>query len=292
MFIIITISFFVIRLAPGGPFDDEQTLPPEIKANLEAAYGLDKPLTEQYWRYLAGLVQGDFGPSFKFKDFTVTELIAQGLPVSLLLGLFAILLAVMVGVPLGTLAALRQNSAVDYSIMGVAVIGIALPSFVIGPLFALIFGLYLRWFPVAGWESGDFSYLVLPVVTLALPVIAYIARLTRGSLLEVLRTNFVRTARAKGLSERQVIVRHALRPALLPVVSYLGPATAFVITGSLVVETVFGLPGSGRYLVQGAINRDYTLVMGMIVVYGGLTLFLNLISDLLYGWLDPRVRYD
>ncbi len=292
MFIIITISFFVIRMAPGGPFDDEQTLPPEIKANLEAAYGLDKPLTEQYWRYLAGLVQGDFGPSFKFKDFTVTELIAQGLPVSLLLGLFAILLAVLIGVPLGTLAALRQNSAVDYGIMGVAVIGIALPSFVIGPLFALIFGLYLRWFPVAGWESGDLIYLVLPVVTLALPVIAYIARLTRGSLLEVLRTNFVRTARAKGLSERQVIVRHALRPALLPVVSYLGPATAFVITGSLVVETVFGLPGSGRYLVQGAINRDYTLVMGMIVVYGGLTLLLNLISDLLYGWLDPRVRYD
>jgi oligopeptide transport system permease protein len=292
MFIIITISFFVIRMAPGGPFDDEQTLPPEIKANLEAAYGLDKPLTEQYWRYLAGLAEGDFGPSFKFKDFTVTELIAQGLPVSLLLGLFAILLAVLIGVPLGTLAALRQNSAVDYGIMGVAVIGIALPSFVIGPLFALIFGLYLRWFPVAGWESGDLSYLVLPVVTLALPVIAYIARLTRGSLLEVLRTNFVRTARAKGLSERQVIVRHALRPALLPVVSYLGPATAFVITGSLVVETVFGLPGSGRYLVQGAINRDYTLVMGMIVVYGGLTLLLNLISDLLYGWLDPRVRYD
>jgi oligopeptide transport system permease protein len=292
LFIIITISFFVIRLAPGGPFDDEQTLPPEIKANLDAAYGLDRPLIEQYGRYLAGLVQGDFGPSFKFKDFTVTELIAQGLPVSLLLGFFAILLAVGVGVPLGTLAALRQNSAVDYGIMGVAVIGIALPSFVIGPLFALIFGLYLRWFPVAGWESGDLTYLVLPVVTLALPVIAYIARLTRGSLLEVLRTNYVRTARAKGLTERQVIVRHALRPALLPVVSYLGPATAFVITGSLVVETVFGLPGSGRYLVQGAINRDYTLVMGMIVVYGGLTLLLNLISDLLYGWLDPRVRYD
>jgi oligopeptide transport system permease protein len=292
MFIIITISFFVIRLAPGGPFDDEQTLPPEIKANLEAAYGLDKPLPEQFGRYLSGLARGDFGPSYKFKDFSVTELIAQGLPVSLMLGFAAIVLALMVGIPLGTLAALRQNSAVDYSIMGVAVVGIALPSFVIGPLFALIFGLYLRWFPVAGWEAGDFRFLVLPVVTLALPVIAYIARLTRGSLLEVLRTNFVRTARAKGLSERQVILRHALRPALLPVVSYLGPATAFVITGSLVVETVFGLPGSGRYLVQGAINRDYTLVMGMIIVYGGLTLVLNLIADLLYGWLDPRVRYE
>jgi oligopeptide transport system permease protein len=292
LFIIITLSFFVIRIAPGGPFDDEQTLPPEIKANLEAAYGLDKPLLEQYGRYLSGLVRGDFGPSFKFKDFTVTELIAQGLPVSLMLGLSAVLLALLIGIPLGTLAALRQNSPTDYGIMAVAVLGIALPSFVTGPLFALIFGLYLRWFPVAGYESGDPQFLVLPVITLALPVIAYIARLTRGSLLEILRTNFVRTARAKGLAERQVILRHALRPALLPVVSYLGPATAFVITGSLVVETVFGLPGSGRYLVQGAINRDYTLVMGMIMVYGGLTLTLNLIADLLYGWLDPRVRYD
>lgn len=292
LLIIITISFFVIRLAPGGPFDEEQALPPEIKANLEASYGLDKPLQEQYVRYLSGLVRGDFGPSFKFKDFSVTELIAQGLPISLLLGLSAVLLALLVGIPLGTLAALRQNTPTDYGIMSVAVLGIALPSFVTGPLFALVFGLYLRWLPVAGWETGQLRYLVLPVVTLALPVIAYIARLTRGSLLEVLRTNFVRTARAKGLPESQVILRHALRPALLPVVSYLGPATAFVITGSLVVETVFGLPGSGRYLVQGAINRDYTLVMGMIVVYGSLTLTLNLVADLLYGWLDPRVRYD
>jgi oligopeptide transport system permease protein len=292
LFIIITLSFFVIRIAPGGPFDEEQALPPEIKANLEAAYGLDKPVYEQYLRYLGGLVRGDFGPSFKFKDFSVTELIAQGLPISLALGLSAVLLAMLVGIPLGTLAALRHNSPTDYSLMGVAVLGIALPSFVTGPLFALIFGLYLRWLPVAGWETGQLRYLVLPVITLALPVIAYITRLTRGSLLEVLRTNFVRTARAKGLSESQVILRHALRPALLPVVSYLGPATAFVVTGSLVVETVFGLPGSGRYLVQGAINRDYTLVMGMIVVYGSLTLTCNLIADVLYGWLDPRVRYD
>lgn len=292
LFVIVTISFFVIRLAPGGPFDDEQTLAPEIKANLEAAYGLDRPVIEQYGRYLVNLLQGDFGPSFKFKDFTVTELIAQGLPVSLALGLGAILLAMLIGIPLGTLAALRQNSPTDYGIMAVAVLGIALPSFVTGPLFALVFGLQLRWFPVAGWEAGELRYLVLPVVTLALPMIAYIARLTRGSLLEVLRSNFVRTARAKGLPEHLVIVRHALRPALLPVVSYLGPATAFVITGSLVVETVFGLPGSGRYLVQGAINRDYSLVMGMIVVYGSLTLVLNLLADLIYGWLDPRVRYD
>ena len=237
-------------------------------------------------------MRGDFGPSFKFKDFSVTELIAQGLPISLTLGLSAILVALLIGVPLGSLAALRQNRPTDHSIMAVAVLGIALPSFVVGPLLALTFGLHLRWLPVAGWESGLWRYLVLPVITLALPVIAYIARLTRGSLLEVLRSNFVRTARSKGLSERAILWRHALRPAMLPVVSYLGPATAFVITGSLVVETVFGLPGSGRYLVQGAINRDYTLVMGMIVVYGSVTLLFNLIADLLYGWLDPRVRYD
>ncbi|MFO1427848.1 MAG: oligopeptide ABC transporter permease OppB [Steroidobacteraceae bacterium] len=292
LFIIVTLGFFVIRLAPGGPFDEEQALPPEIKANLEAAYGLDRPLGEQYLRYLRGLARGDFGPSFKFKDFSVTELIAQGLPISLTLGLAAVLLALLVGVPLGTLAALRQNSAADHGIMGLAVLGIALPSFVTGPALALAFGLYLRWLPVAGWESGAPRFLVLPVITLALPVIAYIARLTRGSLLEVLRTNYVRTARAKGLPEYQVVLRHALRPALLPVVSYLGPATAFVLTGSLVVETVFGLPGSGRYLVQGAINRDYSLVMGMIVVYGSLTLACNLVADLLYGWLDPRVRHE
>jgi len=292
LFVIITLSFFVIRLAPGGPFDEEQAVPPEIKANLEAAYGLDQPLIVQYGRYLGGLARGDFGPSFRFKDFTVGQLMAQGLPVSLTLGLAAILLALAVGVPLGALAALRQNTSADYGIMSIAVLGIAVPSFVIGPLFALVFGLHLKWLPVAGWEPAQARYLVLPAVTLALPVIAYVARLTRGSLLEVLRMSYVRTARAKGLSWAQVVRRHALRPALLPVVSYLGPAVAFVVTGSLVVETVFGLPGSGRFLVQGAINRDYTLVMGMIVVYGSLTLLCNLIADLLYGWLDPRVRYD
>ncbi len=292
LFVIITVSFFVIRLAPGGPFDEEQALPPEIKANLEAAYGLDKPLPEQYLRYLSGLARGDFGPSFKFKDFSVTELIAQGLPISLAIGLSAVLIALVFGVLLGAYAALARNTVGDYFVMGLAVLGIALPAFVVGPLLQLGFGLKLGWFPVAGYETGEFRYLVLAIVALALPVIAYIARLTRGSLLEVLRSNFVRTARAKGLSATRVLFRHALRPALLPVVSYLGPATAFVVTGSLVVETVFGLPGTGRYLVQGAINRDYTLVMGMIVVYGSLTLICNLIADLLYGWLDPRVRYD
>lgn len=292
LFVIITLSFLIIRLAPGGPFDEEQSLPPAIKANLDAAYGLDQPLATQYLRYLSGLAHGQFGPSFKFRDFSVGELIAQGLPVSLTLGLCAILLAILLGVPLGALAALRQNTAVDHGIRGIAVLGIALPSFVVGPLLALVFGLYLSWLPVAGWVRGEPRYLLLPAVTLALPVIAYVARLTRASFLEVLRANHIRTARAKGIGELRVLWRHALRPSLLPVVSYLGPATAFVVTGSLVVETVFGLPGTGRYLVQGAINRDYSLVMGMIIVYGSLTLLCNLVADLLYSWLDPRVRHE
>ncbi len=289
---IITLSFLIIRLAPGGPFDEEQALSPAIKANLEAAYGLDAPLSQQYFRYMGGLIHGDFGPSLKFRDVRVSELIGQGLPVSISLGACAVLLAILLGVPLGALAARRRNGPVDNAIRGIAVLGIALPSFVIGPVLALVFGLYLHWLPVAGWENGDVRYMLLPVITLSLPVMAYIVRLARASFLEVMRANYIRTARAKGLSELTVVWRHALRPALMPVVSYLGPATAFVITGSLVVETVFGLPGTGRYLVQGAINRDYTLVMGMIVVYGVITLLCNLIADLLYSWLDPRVRHD
>ena len=292
LFAIVSASFFIVRLAPGGPFDQEQALPPQIRANLDRLYGLDQPLGLQYVHYLGGLLRGDFGPSFKQRDFTVGELIAQGLPVSLTVGAAAILLAVLIGIPLGVGAALRRNTAADYGITGLVVLAIALPSFVIGPLFALVFGLYLHWLPVAGWEEGAPRYLVLPILTLALPVIAYVARITRGSLLDVFRANYVRTARARGLGEMRVLWRHALRPALLPVVSYLGPATAFVVTGSLVVESVFGLPGTGRYLVQGAINRDYTLVMGMITVYGALTLALNLVADLIYGWLDPTARHE
>ncbi len=289
---IVTLSFLVIRLAPGGPFDEEQALPPEIKANLAAAYGLDQPLTTQYLRYVGGLLRGDFGLSLKYRDFTVGELIGSGLPISMSLGLAAILLALLLGVPLGILAALRASRGADHAVRAVAAFGIAMPSFVIGPLFALIFGIHLQWLPVAGWVGGDAAYAVLPVLTLALPVMAYVARLTRASFLEVLQANYIRTARAKGIGAWRVIAGHALRPGLLPVVSYLGPATAFVITGSLVVETVFGLPGTGRHLVQGAINRDYALVMGMIVVYGLVTLLCNLIADLLYGWLDPRVRHE
>jgi oligopeptide transport system permease protein len=292
LFCIVSASFFIVRLAPGGPFDQEQALAPQIRANLDKLYGLDQPVGVQYLHYLNGLAHGDLGPSFKLRDFSVGELIAQGLPLSLTLGSAAILLAILIGIPLGIVGAVRRNTAADYGITTLVVLGVALPSFVTGPLFALVFGLYLHWLPVAGWEEGAASYLVLPVLTLALPVVAYVARITRGSLLEVLRTNYVRTARARGLGEMRVLWRHALRPSLLPVVSYLGPATAYVVTGSLVVETVFGLPGTGRYLVQGALNRDYTLVMGMITVYGALTLGLNLVADIVYGWLDPTVRHE
>ena len=291
LLVIITVSFCVVRLAPGGPFDQEQALPPAVRANLERLYGLDQPLTLQYVHYLRGLLRADFGPSLRQRDFTVSELIAQGLPLSATLGLAAILLAVLSGIPAGIAAALWRNRGADYCITTLAALGLALPSFVTGPLFALVFGLYLRWLPVAGWQHGAPRYLVLPVLTLALPVAAYVARLTRASLLEVLSAHYVRSARARGLGTPRVLWRHALRPALMPVVSYLGPAVAFVMTGSLVIETVFGLPGTGRYLVEGAIDRDYPLVMGMIVVYGALTLFLNLIADLIYGWLDPGVRH-
>lgn len=292
LLVIITVSFCVVRLAPGGPFEQEQTLPPAVRANLERLYGLDQPLTVQYAHYLRGLLRGDFGPSLRQRDFTVSELIAQGLPLSATLGLAAILLAVLTGIPAGIAAAVWRNRGADYCITTLAALSLALPSFVTGPLFALVFGLYLRWLPVAGWQHGAPRYLVLPVLTLALPVAAYVARLTRASLLEVLGAHYVRSARARGLGAARVLWRHALRPALMPVVSYLGPAVAFVITGSLVIETVFGLPGTGRYLVAGAIDRDYPLVMGMIVVYGALTLFLNLIADLIYGWLDPGVRHE
>jgi oligopeptide transport system permease protein len=236
------------------------------------------------------VAQGDLGPSFRYKDFSVNELIAAGLPLSLTIGLAAAALAFLLGVPLGAWAAWRAGSLTDHAVMNLSLVGIVLPGFVVGPLLALLFGIYWPVFRVAGYEPGDLSFLVLPVVTLALPVAAYVARLMRASLQDVLRANYIRTARAKGVPERLVFLRHALRPALIPVVSYLGPAVAFVITGSLVVESVFNLPGSGRYLVQGAIDRDYPLVMGMILVYGVFTLACNLVADLLYGWLDPRVR--
>jgi oligopeptide transport system permease protein len=290
--LIVTAAFFLMRAAPGGPFDEEQTLPPEIAANLEAAYGLDRPVHEQFLRYLGGLARGDLGPSYRMKDFRVAELIGRGLPVTLTIGVAALGLALLAGIPLGLVAGQRRNGWVDHAVMSVALAGIAVPSFVVAPLLALVFGLYLGWLPVGGWESGSLRHLVLPVLTLALPLIAYVARLTRGSVLEVLQSPFIRTARAKGLDPGVVLRRHALRPTLLPVVSFLGPAAAGVLTGSLVVEQVFGLPGVGRYFVQGAVNRDYTLVMGMVIFYAALILLLNLLVDLVYGWLDPRIRHD
>jgi len=290
LFIIITGSFFMIRLAKGGPFDSERVVPPDILANLMRAYHLDEPLWRQYLRYLDGLAHFDFGPSFKYKDFTVAELIAQGFPTSLTLGTLAISVALILGLLLGVWAALRQNSAVDYGAMGFSMLGIAVPNFVVAPLLTLVFGLMLGWLPVGGWGSPK-NY-VLPVVALCLPQIASIARLTRASMIEVLGSNFVRTARAKGLPERITISRHAIRAALLPVVSYLGPAIANIITGSVVIEQIFSIPGIGRYFVQSSLNRDYTMVMGVTIFYGALVIACNLAADLLYGVLDPKVRYD
>ena len=291
LFIIITAAFFLIRAAPGGPFDQEQALPPEILANLQSAYGLDLPVWAQYGRYLRALAHGDFGPSFKYKDFTVTELIEQGFPVTLQIGTVALMLALAFGIPLGTFAALHHNSAADYAAMSLAVVGIAIPSFVVLPFLGLFFGIYLHWLPVAGWEPGSIRHLVLPVIALCLPPLSIIARMTRGSMLEILRTHFIRTAFAKGLALHVVILRHALRPALLPVAGYLAPAVASIMTGSLVVETIAGLPGIGRYLVQGALNRDYTLVMGMVIIYSAVLIAMGLVVDLIYAWLDPRIRF-
>jgi oligopeptide transport system permease protein len=292
LFIIITAAFFLIRAVPGGPFDQEQSLPPEILANLQRAYGLDLPVWQQYGRYVSALAHGDFGPSFKYKDFSVTELIAQGFPVTLEIGVAALILAVLVGIPAGVFAALHHNSAADYATMSLAVVGIAVPSFVVLPFLGLLFGIHLHWLPVAGWEPNSIRHLILPVLALSLPPLAYMARMMRGSMLEVLRSDFIRTAFAKGLPLRVVILRHALRPALLPIAGFLAPAVAAILTGSLVVESIAGLPGIGRYLVQGALNRDYTLVMGMVVIYSALLIGMGLVVDLLYAWLDPRIRYS
>lgn len=290
IFLIATASFFLMRAAPGGPFDAEADLEPEVLANIRAAYDLDKPLATQYLLYLEGALKGDFGPSLVYKDFSVTELIAIGLPVSVKLGIAAMGLALVVGGFAGIIAALRQNRFVDHTVMALAMTGIAVPSFVIAPILALVFGLYLSWLPVAGWNDGAWRNMVLPVVALALPQIAVIARLMRGGMLEVLGANFVRTARAKGLAERHVVTRHVLQSAMIPLVGYLGPALAGIMTGSLVIELIFNLPGVGRYFIQGALNRDYPLVLGIVVVYAALIITLNLLSDLAYAGLDPRVR--
>ncbi len=297
LFIIITLAFFMMRIAPGGPFDSERHLPPEIEKNIEATYNLDKPLYQQYFLYLDRLAHFDLGPSFKIKDFTVTQLIAEGLPVTARLGIAAITIAIFFGTLFGVTAALYQNRPADYSVMTVAMIGITIPTFVTAPILTLIFGIYgVHLFgldlslPVGGWEGGTLRNMILPVFVLALPQIAYIARLVRGSTIEVLHSNYVRTARAKGLPTRVIIARHVMPAALMPLVSYLGPAIAGLLTGSLIVEQIFGIPGIGRYFVSGAINRDYTLVMGVVIYYATFVILLNLLADILYGVLDPRVR--
>jgi oligopeptide transport system permease protein len=291
LLMLITIAFFLIRVAPGGPFDSEKALPDEIRLNLEAKYHLDEPLLQQYFRYLGQIVTLDFGPSFQYKDWTVNELIALGFPVSLTIGGLAMLLAFFVGSLVGIVAAMRQNSASDYTLMGIAMVGVSIPNFVIAPFLILILAVYLGWLPAGGWEWSA-SYMVLPVITLALPVIAYIARLMRGSMIEVLHSNYIRTARAKGLPESLIVWRHALKPALLPVISFMGPATAGLITGSVVIERIYSIPGLGSYFVQGALNRDYTLVMGVVIFYGCVIVLLNFIVDMLYAWLNPKIRYD
>ena len=297
LFVIVTLAFFMMRAAPGGPFDGERRLPPEVERNVKAAYDLDKPVVQQYFLYLGKLAHGDLGPSYKNKDFTVTQLIATGLPVSMRLGLCAMTLALLLGAFLGVMAALRQNRWQDYSVMGVAMLGITIPTFVTAPLLTLVLGIYgVTLFghdfslPVGGWNGGALANMILPVTVLALPQIAVVSRLMRGSMVEVLRANYIRTARAKGLPVSRIVLRHALRAAVLPLVSYLGPALAAILTGSLIVEQIFGLPGIGRYFIQGALNRDYTLVMGVVICYAALVIVLNLLADFVYGILDPKVR--
>lgn len=290
LFVIVTLSFFLMRLAPGGPFDADAQLEPEILDNLRAAYDLDQPVTAQFGLYLSRLLQGDLGPSIGNKDYSVSELIAIGLPVSIELGLTALLIATAIGVPLGILAAMHQNRALDICISTLAMTGIAVPSLITAPLLTLVFGVMLKMLPVAGWGDGAWENKVLPLVALTLPQLAIIARLARGSFLDVRRLNHVRAARSRGLPEWRVVVFHALNPTLTPLVSYLAPAVAGVMTGSIIIEQVFGLPGVGRYFVQGALSRDYPLVMGVVIVYASAVLVMNLIADLIYAALDPRLR--
>jgi oligopeptide transport system permease protein len=290
LFIIVTATFFMIRFVPGGPFTAEKAVTPEILRNLEAHYGLDKPLYRQYLDYLGSLLQGDFGPSFKYPNRTVNEIIADKLPVSLELGLLALAVALVLGLTLGVIAAVKRNGVFDYLASSIAMAGICVPTFVLGPLLVLVFAIYLRWFNASGWYQPIDR--VLPAATLGLVYAAYIARLTRGGMLEVLNQDYIRTARAKGASELRVIFRHALRGGLLPVVSYLGPAIAGILTGSFVIETIFQIPGLGREFVTSAGNRDYTLILGLVILYAGLIIALNLVVDVVQVWLNPKLKFE
>jgi oligopeptide transport system permease protein len=292
LFAIVTISFFLMRVAPGGPFNQEKGINPIIKANLERVFGLDQPLWQQYLTYLGNLLRGDFGPSYNLPDFTVRELFAAGLPVSIQLGSAALVVALVIGTALGVWAALRQNTTVDYVVTALATAGSTIPTFVIAPFYQLVFAQTLRWVPVGGWADGALINKIGPILTLSLPFIAIFARLMRGSMIEALNSHHIRTARALGLSDYAIVVKHAMRGALLPIVSYAGPAAAALLTGSIIVESIFQIPGVGRYFFEAALNRDYTLVMGTVVVIAIFTIVFNLIVDLLYALIDPRVRYD
>ncbi|MBI4178211.1 ABC transporter permease subunit [bacterium] len=290
LWIIATLTFFMIRLAPGGPFDQDKNLPPDIMKNIEAKYHLDEPLPQQYTRYMKSLLRLDLGPSFKYANRTVNDIIAAAFPVSAELALWALMFALLVGVGAGTVASLHPGTWKDHSAMGLAMAGVCTPNFVLGPVLVLVFSLWLGWLPVAGWYGA--ADRILPAITLGAIYAAYVARLTRGGMLEILRQDFIRTARAKGLPESQVIIRHAFRGGLLPTVTFLGPAIAGIVTGSLVVELIFDIPGLGRFFVQSALNRDYTMVMGTALFYAVLIIFMNILVDIAYACLDPRVRYD
>ena len=292
LLLVIVLAFLMVHAAPGGPFDAERALPPEIEANIARSYHLDEPLPQQFTRYLNGLLRGDLGPSYRYRDYSVAELIGNAIPVSLKLGVLAMALAVVVGIAAGTASALKQNSFVDRMTMAFAMTGISIPVFVVAPLLILFFAVRLQWLP-ASWSGSTSGWrFLLPVVALALPQIAYIARLTRASMIEVLGSDFIRTAKAQGLRTATIIRYHALKPAMLPVLSYMGPAVAAILTGSVVVEEIFGIPGVGQFFVRGALNRDYTLVLGIVIFYAALVILMNFIVDVLYGFLDPRVRHQ
>ncbi len=290
--ILVVISFLLMYSAPGGPFNSERPLPPEVLANLEAKYGLDQPMWRQMISYVWGVVtQFDFGPSFQYTDRTVNDVIAQGFPVTLTYGLWSAFAALVVGVSLGVAAAVRQNSVLDYLAVGITIGAQALPNFVMAPILVLVFTLWLGWLPGGGWNGGQWEYVVMPVIALSTSYMASIARITRSSMLEVLNSNFIRTAQAKGLPMRRVILRHALKPALLPVLSYLGPAMVGMITGSVVVDIIFSTGGIGQFFVNSAFNRDYAVIMGITLLVGVLTITFNLLVDILYAWIDPKIRY-
>ncbi|SLN40348.1 Oligopeptide transport system permease protein OppB [Roseivivax jejudonensis] len=292
LLILIVVSFVLMHAAPGGPFTSERELPPEVLANLNAKYGLDQPLWRQIVTYVWGiLTEFDFGPSFVYKDRTVNEIIAQGFPVTLTYGILSFLVAVAVGVTLGVVAAIRQNSLLDYLAVGVSIGAQVLPNFVMAPILVLVFTLWLGWLPGGGWQGGQWQYVILPVIALSTSFMASIARITRSSMLETLNLNHIRTARAKGLPERRVILHHALKPAMLPVISYLGPAFVGMITGSVVVDVYFSTGGIGKAFVDSALNRDYAVMMGVTILMGALTILFNLVVDILYGWIDPKIRY-